>query len=70
MTYISDHQKRRLGDDMLQLIRDNFSVDQLYDDQAIEDYIRDNPAGFRPDTMFDDDRLGEWARDNGFIERE
>jgi len=55
-----------ITEDILQLVRDNFSIDRIFDEGEIIDYINYN---FTPEEVYSDEELSNWALSNGYVKQ-
>ena len=54
-------------DTAIEWIKDHMTVDEVFDDDDIKDYVASN---FDPEDVFDASNLERWAEENGYTEEE
>jgi len=66
-----DFQRAILGDGLelaIEWIADNLSVENVFKEDEIIDYISDN--NIPPEKVFDESVLVQWAEENGYYSKE
>ena len=49
--------------DVIDMVNDQFSIDQVYEKEEIFDWVNENSE---PEDVFDDNKLDKWAKSHGY----
>jgi hypothetical protein len=76
---ISNSRKMVLADEMVELMLENLSIDELFEDHDIMIHVKGNlksecmqwlQSECNPEDIFDESELAGWASSNGWVQEE